>query len=828
MTDKMKLIILYVILLLLFAIPHVQAYSGTEGNYVLRLVTPIEFSDALHENDYVMSLIVNPGTSGHIRTEGSYKLRLNIYNNGMGGMYSEGGYRLYIVPDQAYVSYSCGITANDPLCTDPQNQVPAVDAGPDATINEGSTFTGSGWFTDSDSSFWAATVDYGNGTGVQLLPLNPDKSFSLTYTYADNGTYTVVVTVFDNQGDSGSDTAVITVNNVAPTVNAGADKTAFEGDLVGFSGSFTDPGSADTHRIRWNFGDGATVSRTLTPTHVYNSDGIYTVSLTVTDDDGGTGTDTMTVNVQEYSGSEGGYKIKFVILRGYSDIPQENDYNMSFLVSSATSGYLRTEGNYKLGLNLYATGIGGAYNEDGYKLYLVPDQAFLSYKCDITVNDPSCTGTPPNTAPIVEAGTGATINEGGTYTGSGSFTDQDADTWTATVDYADGSGVKPLALSGKTFSLSHTYADNGTYTITVNVTDDDSGFGMDTAAVTVNNVAPTATFNAPTSVNEGSPILLSLTTPSDPSIADTSAGFQYAFDCGDGSGYGASGSSSSTTCSTNNNGARTVKGKILDKDNGVTEYSATVNVNNVAPTVTITGPSAGSVFALGNVTFIGTYSDPGTSDTHIANWTFDSLKAPPQSVSSGLVSTRYKFTAAGVYSVKLTVTDDDGEIGTATTAGGQDAYIVVYDPSAGFVTGGGWINSSAGAYAADPMLTGRANFGFVSKYQKGANTPTGQTEFQFKAGSLNFHSTIYQWLVVAGAKAQYKGSGTINGTGDYGFLLTATDGQLSGGGGVDKFRIKIVDKATGAVVYDNVPGGSDDMDTANPQAIGGGSIVIHK
>lgn len=82
--------------------------------------------------------------------------------------------------------------------------------------------------------------------------------------------------------------------------------------------------------------------------------------------------------------------------------------------------------------------------------------------------------------------------------------------------------------------------------------------------------------------------------------------------------------------------------------------------------------------------------------------------------------------------------------------------------------------------------------------------------------------------MVAGAKAQYKVSGTINGTGDYGFLLTATDGQVYGGGGVDKFRIKIVDKVAGTVVYDNVPGSSYDIDMANPQAIGGGSIVVHK
>ena len=79
----------------------------------------------------------------------------------------------------------------------------------------------------------------------------------------------------------------------------------------------------------------------------------------------------------------------------------------------------------------------------------------------------------------------------------------------------------------------------------------------------------------------------------------------------------------------------------------------------------------------------------------------------------------------------------------------------------------GWIWSPAGTYAADPSLTGKANFGFMSKYKKGASEPTGQTEFQFKAGDLDFHSSSYEWLVVAGANAKYKGVGTINGEGDY-------------------------------------------------------------
>src|SRR6478672_6590508 len=122
----------------------------------------------------------------------------------------------------------------------------------------------------------------------------------------------------------------------------------------------------------------------------------------------------------------------------------------------------------------------------------------------------------------------------------------------------------------------------------------------------------------------------------------------------------------------------------------------------------------------------------------------------------------------------------------------------------GFVTGGGWIDSLAGAYAANPALTGKANFGFESRYQNGNSVPTGNTEFQFKVGNLNFKSTAYEWLVVSGAKARFRGVGMVNGVTGYGFELTAWDGQMSGGGGVDKFRIKIWNQNQGnGVVYDN-------------------------
>jgi hypothetical protein len=157
------------------------------------------------------------------------------------------------------------------------------------------------------------------------------------------------------------------------------------------------------------------------------------------------------------------------------------------------------------------------------------------------------------------------------------------------------------------------------------------------------------------------------------------------------------------------------------------------------------------------------------------------------------------------------------------------ALLAIYDPTAGFVTGGGWINSPIGAYVVNPSLTGKANFGFVSKYQKGANVPTGNTEFQFNEANLNFSSTNFQWLVIqGGTSAQFKGTGTINGKGSYNFMVTVVDGDAyNGTKKPDSFRMKITD-LSGAVVYDNQIGQPDTALTPTQSTyLGGGSVVIH-
>lgn len=335
----------------------------------------------------------------------------------------------------------------------------------------------------------------------------------------------------------------------------------------------------------------------------------------------------------------------------------------------------------------------------------------------------TATVTISNANPVAEAGNDQTVNEGDTVSFSGSYTDAGTDdTQTIKWDFGDGT------TSSDTLTPTHIYADNRVYTVTLNVTDDNGGVGTDTLTLAVNNV---------------NPALGEIVYPTDPASVNTKI---------------------TTSCS---------------------------------------------------------FTNAGLTDTHTGVWDWGDGTSSLGSVSevngAGTITGEHAYTGAGIYRVNLTVTDNDG--GSASTI--AENYIVVYNPEGGFVTGGGWINSPADAYTPDSTLTGKATFGFVSKYQKGTSVPTGNTEFQFKAADLDFKSTSYEWLVVANSQAIYKGTGTINGRGNYGLILTAVDGDNN-----DKFRIKIWDKDNDKIIYDNEIGTSEDAEPLT--AIGGGSIVIHE
>jgi hypothetical protein len=228
--------------------------------------------------------------------------------------------------------------------------------------------------------------------------------------------------------------------------------------------------------------------------------------------------------------------------------------------------------------------------------------------------------------------------------------------------------------------------------------------------------------------------------------------------------------------------------------------------DNTAPTANPGGPYLGAVNT--SIAFDGSLSSDPENDPLTYAWDFGD-----GATGTGATPT-HSYPATGIYNVCLTVHDGSLDSDAACT------LAVVYDPSAGFVTGGGWIDSPAGAYKADETLAGKATFGFVSKYQRGASVPTGTTAFEFDLAGLEFSSTSYEWLVVnkTGTNAQFKGSGLINGAADpngnaYKFMLWAEDGSR------DTFRIRIW--------WEDAAGEHDVYDNTTAQAIGAGNIVVH-
>ena len=262
-----------------------------------------------------------------------------------------------------------------------------------------------------------------------------------------------------------------------------------------------------------------------------------------------------------------------------------------------------------------------------------------------------------------------------------------------------------------------------------------------------------------------------------------------------------------------------------DGQGGVSQVSFDLFVNNVSPVIElIDAPYDPISISDQPITVSGTFSDPGAmyDEPYACTIDYGDGFGPQAGVVAGAVcSGSVSYALPGVYTLEIVVTDKDGGSGSA-----HFQYVVIYDPSEGFVTGGGWISSPAGAYAADPALSGKATFGFVSKYKKGANVPTGETVFHFNVADLFFDSDYYQWLVVAGPKAQFKGIGTINGDGAFGFMITVIDADLTSSTDDDLFRIKIWDILTDEMIYDNRVGGDDNADPDT--ALGGGSIKIHK
>jgi PKD domain-containing protein len=721
--------------------------------------------------------------------------------------------------------YSKDVTVN--------NVAPTATFSNNGPVDEGSSFTltmsdGDDVSSADKAAKFEFAFDCGDGFGYGAWSSPAALSASQSCSTSDNGNRSVKAKVRDKDGGEREYTASVLVKNVAPSATFNAPDEVNEGSNINISlTGVQDPG-ADTHEFRFSCANGATWSAYgnsnsfSCPT---TDNGTRTVKGQVRDDDGGeSALYSKAVTVQNVAPS--------ATFNAPDEVNEGSSINLSLtgVVDPGSADTHQFHFSCDGGASWSAYGSGNSFScpttDNGTRTVQGQvrdddDGESAVYSKDVTVKNVAPTATFSNNGPVDEGSSFTLTMSNGDDVSSA----DKAAKFEFAFDCGSGYGAwsSPAALSA---SQSCSTNDNGSRSVKAKVRDKDAGVSEYSGSVLVRNVAPTATFNAPSSVSEGQSINVSLTSPSDPSSVDTSTGFTYVFDCGTGSGYGAYSSMSSASCPTNDNGSRTVKGKIRDKDGGETEYTKTVTVTNAAPVVNVTSPSFGALYAKpATLAMNVTFTDAGTADTHSCSFSWDDGSSSAGTVAeangSGTCTASHTYTAAGVYTMKITVADDDG---ASTTV---DWMVVVYDPSAGFVTGGGWIEVAPGSYPADSTLSGRANFGFNSKYKNGASVPTGETEFNFQVADFKFHSSQYDFLVVSGYKAQYKGTGEVNGVPGYSFRLTAYDGDLTNPKGPDKFRIKIM-APSGGVIFDNRVGKSDDLDLADPQQIAGGSIVVHK
>ncbi|MFI2433311.1 family 43 glycosylhydrolase [Streptomyces sp. NPDC018693] len=228
---------------------------------------------------------------------------------------------------------------------------------------------------------------------------------------------------------------------------------------------------------------------------------------------------------------------------------------------------------------------------------------------------------------------------------------------------------------------------------------------------------------------------------------------------------------------------------------GRSSDTLTVTVDNAAPVITSAAGPKDPVEAGRRAAVTVRFTDPGSRDSHtcLVDWR-DGTEPTSGTVTASGCEAAHRYAAAGIHRPVITLTDDDGASDSTTLP-----ELIVYDRTAGPVVGVGVIASPAGAYPAGPTLTGPAAFAFGAAYREGATVPTGGAAFHYAAGKLTFLSTASDWLVVTPSAAHYQGSGTVNGTSGYGFRITVTDTP-------DTFRIRIWNRTTGQVVYDNLTG----------------------
>jgi len=413
------------------------------------------------------------------------------------------------------------------------------------------------------------------------------------------------------------------------------------GTWVQFDGSGSNDPDGTITSYSWNFGDGTTGSG-ATAYHRFTSDGTYVVRLTVTDDDGATDTTQTSVVV----GSAPNQPPSAAMTVSPSSAQVGQPISLSGSGSSDPDGSIVSyQWSFGDGASSSGVSTSHAYSSTGtYTVRLtVTDNDGATDVETRTVTITSAPNQPPNAAMVISPST-AQVGQPISFSGSGS---SDPDGSIVSYQWSFGDGA---SSSGQ--STSHAYSFAGTYTVRLTVTDNDGATDVETRTVTITsapNQPPNAAMTvSPSSAQVGQPISFSGSGSSDPD--GSIASYQWSF------GDGTSSSGQSTSHAYSYAGTYTVRLTVTDNDGATdmeTRQVVITSAPNQPPVARISvSPSSGEPGDW--LTFSGASSSDPDGSIVTYQWSFG------DGTSGSGMTTNHAYSAQGTYTVRLTVTDNDG------------------------------------------------------------------------------------------------------------------------------------------------------------------------
>ena len=406
----------------------------------------------------------------------------NLYVNVSTSNHPDGEVRGQLVP-------SGGVPANSA----PNAEI--TSPASDVQVQPGEPVAFAGTASDPDGDMVTVLWDFGDGsTSTDLVPGD--------HSYAAAGTYTVTLTATDSQGlsDPTPATRTITVvagGNQAPdgTITAPAgDVSITAGESVTFAGTASDP-DGDAVTVLWDFGDGSTSTALSPGAHTYANAGTYTVTFTATDSQGLSdptpATRTITVTSSSANNPPNG-----TITQPAGNVSINAGQSVTFAGTASDPDGDAVTVLWNFGDGSTSTALSpGAHTYANAGTYTVTFTATDSQG----LADPSpasriitvaaAANNPPN-ATIVQPAGNVTIDAGQAVTFAGIASDPDGDSVTVLWSFGDGSTSTALSPGA------HTYANAGTYTVTLTATDSQGLADPSPASriITVNAVSAAPTF----------------------------------------------------------------------------------------------------------------------------------------------------------------------------------------------------------------------------------------------------------------------------------------------------------------------------------------------